>query len=304
MTPQNSPWPAGSLPTSPSSGSQTSFSALLESHGQQPFSAVSASTPAGSQTLTHGTTIVALRYADGVVMAGDRRATAGNVIAHRSMQKVFPADRHSGVSISGVAGVAAEMVKLFQLELEHYEKVEGVQLSLEGKATRLANMIRSNLPMAMQSGMVVIPIFAGFDLRRNVGRIFNYDITGGRYEEAEFHATGSGGTYARSLIKHRWRDALSREEAIDIAVAALFEAADEDSATGGPDLVRGVYPTVATITVEGYTDVSESEISERFAATVRALGTKPSSGDTSALSELAVAPSSSTATTKTKATKS
>ena len=217
--------------------------------------------------LTHATTIVALRYADGVVMAGDRRATAGNVIAHRAMDKVFPADRFSGVSISGVAGVAAEMVKLFQLELEHYEKVEGVALSLEGKATRLSNMIRGNLPAAMQ-GMVVIPIFAGFDLRRRIGRIFNYDVTGGRYEEMEYHATGSGGTYARSLIKQRWRADLTREEALDLALSALFEAADEDSATGGPDIVRGIYPTVATISAKGYLDADPSEISERFAAIV------------------------------------
>ncbi len=227
-----------------------------------------ASTGGDGSALTHGTTIVALRYADGVVMAGDRRATAGNVIAHRAMDKVFPADRFSGVSISGVAGVAAEMVKLFQLELEHYEKVEGVALSLEGKATRLSNMIRNNLPMAMQAGMVVIPIFAGFDLRREVGRIFNYDITGGRYEEMEFHATGSGGTYARSLIKQRWIPEITREEALDIALAALFEAADEDSATGGPDMVRGIYPSVATISAKGYLDISESEISERFAMLV------------------------------------
>ncbi len=218
--------------------------------------------------LTHATTIVALRYADGVVMAGDRRATAGNVIAHRTMDKVFPADRYSGVSISGVAGVAAEMVKLFQLELEHYEKVEGVALSLEGKATRLSNMIRNNLPAAMQAGMVVIPIFAGYDLRRKVGRIFNYDVTGGRYEELEFHATGSGGTYARSLIKQRWRDDLTREQAVDIALAALFEAADEDSATGGPDLVRGIYPSVATISAAGYLNAEDSEIAARFAAIV------------------------------------
>lgn len=230
--------------------------------------------------LTHATTIVALRFADGVVMAGDRRATAGNVIAHRSMDKVFPADRYSGVSISGVAGVAAEMVKLFQLELEHYEKVEGVNLSLEGKATRLANMIRNNLPAVMQSGMVVIPIFAGFDLRRRVGRIFNYDVTGGRYEEMEYHATGSGGLYARGLIKQRWHDHLTREEAIDIAIAGLFEAADEDSATGGPDLVRGIYPTVATITSDGYEDVPETEVAERFAATVAAKqqALKPTTG--------------------------
>lgn len=223
-----------------------------------------------STVLTHATTIVALLYADGVVMAGDRRATAGNVIAHRTMDKVFPADRYSGVSISGVAGIAAEMVKLFQLELEHYEKVEGVALSIEGKATRLSNMIRNNLPAAMQAGMVVIPIFAGYDLRRKVGRIFNYDVTGGRYEEMEYHATGSGGTYARSLIKQRWRSDLTREQAVDIALAALFEAADEDSATGGPDLVRGIYPSVATISAAGYIDAADTEIAERFASLVEA----------------------------------
>ena len=242
---------------------------LLDDQGLAPFGRLGAKldglgSPGGSLDLTHGTTIVALRYADGVVMAGDRRATAGNVIAHRSMQKVFPADRWSGVSIWGVAGVATEMVKLFQLELEHYEKVEGVALSLEGKATRLANMIRNNLPMAMQAGMVVIPIFAGFDLRRRQGRIFNYDVTGGRYEEMEFYGTGSGGSYARSLIKQRWTPELDRGAAVDLAIQALFEAADEDSATGGPDAIRGIYPTCATITVDGYTDVAENEISERF----------------------------------------
>ena len=213
-------------------------------------------------------------------MAGDRRATAGNVIAHRAMDKVFPADRYSGVSISGVAGVAMEMVKLFQLELEHYEKVEGVTLSLEGKATRLGNMIRSNLPAAMQTGMVVIPIFAGFDLRRGTGRIFNYDITGGRYEETEFHATGSGGTYARSLIKHRWSPTISRDDAVDLALSALFEAADEDSATGGPDVVRKIYPTIATITADGYVDVPEAEIAERFASLVANVGTVGGGGVT------------------------
>ena len=249
---------------------RASFSELLEHEGLTPFGRMGAKLdsagPLGAPLdLTHGTTIVALRYADGVVMAGDRRATAGNVIAHRAMQKVFPADRWSGVSISGVAGVATEMVKLFQLELEHYEKVEGVALSLEGKATRLANMIRNNLPMAMQAGMVVIPIFAGFDLRRGQGRIFNYDVTGGRYEELEFYGTGSGGTYARSLIKQRWNANLDRGAAVDLAIQALFEAADEDSATGGPDAVRGIYPTCATITVDGYVDVPEREIADRFA---------------------------------------
>jgi proteasome beta subunit len=257
----------GNSPWSVDGERRSSFLELLANDGRLPFAPliqppfeISKSFP----ELTHATTIVALRYADGVVMAGDRRATAGNVIAHRSMQKVFAADRWSGVSISGVAGVAAEMVKLFQLELEHYEKVEGVALSLEGKATRLANMIRANLPMAMQAGMVVIPIFAGYDLRRSQGRIFNYDITGGRYEELEYHGTGSGGTYARSLIKQRWTPSLDRGGAIDLAIEALFEAADEDSATGGPDSVRGIYPTCATIDVDGYTDVTDAEIAERF----------------------------------------
>ncbi len=249
---------------------RSSFIDLLADEGMTPFASVrgpfdAASVGGPGFDLTHATTIVALRYIDGVVMAGDRRATAGNVIAHRSMQKVYPADRWSGVSISGVAGVASEMVKLFQLELEHYEKVEGVALSLDGKATRLANMIRANLPMAMQSGMVVIPIFAGYDLRRGEGRIFNYDVTGGRYEEMEFYGTGSGGTYARSLIKQRWSAQLDRGAALNLAIEALFEAADEDSATGGPDVVRGIYPTCATITVDGYDEVTESEIAERFA---------------------------------------
>lgn len=252
---------------------RSSFAELLGHEGLTPFAGMSAgigaSLAASGHDLTHGTTIVALRYADGVVMAGDRRATAGNVIAHRSMQKVFPADRWSGVSISGVAGVASEMVKLFQLELEHYEKVEGAPLSLEGKATRLANMIRNNLPMAMQSGLVVIPIFGGYDLRRNQGRIFNYDVTGGRYEEMEFYATGSGGTYARSLIKQQWTAQLSRGAAVTLAISSLFEAADEDSATGGPDAIRGIYPTCATITAEGYEEVPETEIAERFAELLR-----------------------------------
>jgi proteasome beta subunit len=249
--------------------SESSFLSVLTAAQQLPFAAFNGSVAVSgslAHTHTHATTIVALRFRDGVIMGGDRRATAGNTIAHRNMDKVFPADRFSGVSISGVAGVAMEMVKLFQLELEHYEKVEGVTLSLEGKATRLANMIRGNLPMAMQSGMVVVPIFAGFDLRRGSGRIFNFDVTGGRYEEMEFHATGSGGTYARSLIKQRWHDGLERDEAIEIALASLFEAADEDSATGGPDVVRGIYPTIATITSAGYVDVSEREIAQRFEA--------------------------------------
>ena len=226
--------------------------------------------------VTHGTTVVAVRYAAGVVMAGDRRATSGNLISHRTMEKVFPADRHSGVAIAGAAGPAMDMVKLFQLQLEHYEKVEGVELSLEGKANQLSAMVRSNLPAAMQ-GFVVVPIFAGYDRRRGVGRLFQYDVTGGRYEETNFATTGSGSLHAGTVIKLGYREQLSREEALDLSISALFNAADEDSATGGPDLVRGIYPTMATISDEGFIKVEEQEIADRFRALVDRLSTPESS---------------------------
>lgn len=217
----------------------------------------------GAVEVTHGTTIVALRFNEGVVMAGDRRATEGYSIASRAIDKVFPADGHSGVAIAGAAGPAVEMVRVFQTELEHYEKVEGVALSLEGKANQLGGMIRRNLPMAME-GLAVVPIYAGYDLRRRVGRIFKYDLTGGRYEESDFHATGSGGRDARTTIKLGFREGLERAEAIQLAVEGLYQAADEDSATGGPDVVRGIYPTVATITAAGFERVSDEEVAQRF----------------------------------------
>jgi proteasome beta subunit len=160
-----------------------------------------------------------------------------------------------------------EMVKLFQLQLEHYEKVEGAPISLDGQANQLSQMVRSNLQMAMQ-GFVVVPLFAGFDTRRGVGRIYTYDPTGGRYEETDFHADGSGGRDARTTVKLGWRSDLSREGAIELAVNALWQAADEDSATGGPDTVRGIYPTVATIDADGFKRVEEQEVAERFAAVI------------------------------------
>jgi proteasome beta subunit len=221
-------------------------------------------------SLRHGTTIAALRYADGIVMAGDRRATEGNLIAHRAMQKVFPADRHSAVAIAGAAGPAMEMVRLFQTQLEHYEKVEGVSLSLEGKANQLGQMVREHLPMAFQ-GLVVVPLFAGYDVPRSQGRIFTYDVTGGHYEEADHAATGSGGRDARTAIKLSWHQDMSREDAVELVVRALYQAADEDSATGGPDVVRGIYPIVATVTSQGYEEVPETEVAERFAATIERL---------------------------------
>jgi proteasome beta subunit len=225
--------------------------------------------------VTHGTTVVAVRYADGVVMAGDRRATSGNLISHRAMEKVYPADRYSGVAIAGAAGMAMDMVKLFQLQLEHYEKVEGVELSLEGKATQLSAMVRGHLPMAMQ-GFVVVPLFAGFDTRRQSGRLFQYDPTGGRYEESNFAATGSGSLHAATVIKLGWRDALDRGDTLDLAIRALFNAADEDSATGGPDLVRGIFPTMATITASGFDRVPEQEVADRFRTLVDTLSTAES----------------------------
>lgn len=221
--------------------------------------------------ITHGTTVVALRYADGVIMAGDRRATSGNLIAHRDMEKVYPADRHSGVAIAGAAGTAIEMVRLFQLQLEHYEKVEGQQLSLEGKANQLSMLVRNNLNMAMQ-GFVVVPLFAGFDLRRNSGRLFEYDATGGRYEDRAYAATGSGSLFAGTVIKVGYRDAMSRNDAVDLAVSSLFQAADQDSATGGPDPIRGIYPLVATITAAGFERLTDADVAARFQAVLAQLG--------------------------------
>jgi proteasome beta subunit len=226
---------------------------------------------AGALSVRHGTTVVALRYAQGVIMAGDRRATEGNIIAHRSMEKVFPADRLSAVAIAGAAGPAIEMVKLFQTQLEHYEKVEGVALSLEGKANQLGQMVREHLPMAMQ-GLVVVPLFCGYDPPRGQGRIFSYDVTGGHYEETDYAATGSGGRDARTTIKLGWRSGIERDEGIELAVRSLYEAADEDSATGGPDLVRGIFPVVATVTADGYEQVGDAEVAERFGALIERRG--------------------------------
>jgi proteasome beta subunit len=196
-------------------------------------------------------------------MAGDRRATAGNFISHRTIEKVFPADRHSGVAIAGAAGPAVQMVELFQLQLEHYEKVEGAPVSLEGKANQLSQMVRSHLPAAM-TGLAVVPIFAGFDTTRGQGRIFQYDVTGGRYEEHDHAATGSGSMQATTVVKLGWTPSLSAAEAVDLALRALLEAADEDAATGGPDMVRGIYPVVATIGADGFQRVGDEELGTRF----------------------------------------
>jgi proteasome beta subunit len=215
--------------------------------------------PLFAADVPHGTTVLAIRYRGGVVMAGDRRATAGYSIASRRIEKVFPADELSGVAIAGAAGPAVELVKLFQVQLEHYEKVQGDTLSLEGKANQLAQLVRANLPAAMQ-GFVVVPLFAGYDPRREVGRVFSYDVTGGRYEEADFQTQGSGSVHARNWIKAAWRDDLSADDATVLAIRALFAAADEDVATGGPDLVRRIFPTIARIDDAGYEPLAESTV--------------------------------------------
>jgi proteasome beta subunit len=207
----------------------------------------------------HGTTIVAATYDGGVIMAGDRRATIGNVIAQRDIQKVFPTDEFSCVGIAGSAGLAIEMVRLFQVELEHYEKLEGATLSLDGKANRLSAMIRNNLAMAMQ-GLAVVPLFAGYDLVANTGRIFSYDVTGGRYEETAFHSVGSGSMFARGSLKKLYRDNLSADECVTAVIQALYDAADDDSATGGPDLARRIFPVVHVISDDGQRRMPDTDV--------------------------------------------
>jgi proteasome beta subunit len=207
----------------------------------------------------HGTTIVAATYAGGVVMAGDRRATMGNIIAQRDIEKVFPADEFSAVGIAGTAGIAVEMVRLFQTELEHYEKIEGTTLSMDGKANRLAALIRGNLAMAMQ-GLSVVPLFAGFDLTADQGRIFSYDVTGGRYEETAFHSVGSGSLFARGSLKKLYRADLTERECVTAVVQALYDAADDDSATGGPDLTRRIFPVVQVITADGGRRLADDDV--------------------------------------------
>jgi proteasome beta subunit len=222
----------------------------------------------------HGTTIVSLLFDGGVVMAGDRRATMGNVIANRDMEKVFAADDYSVVGIAGTAGIAIELVRLYQVELEHYEKIEGAIMSLEGKANRLASMIRSNLALAMQ-GLTVVPTYAGFDLESATGRIYSYDVTGGCYQENGHHSSGSGSVFARGALKKLWRPGLDEQQAVAIAVESLYDAADDDSATGGPDLGRQIWPTVAVVDHSGARFVGQDALEEHVQRIVAARRDNP-----------------------------
>jgi proteasome beta subunit len=244
-------------------GSNPSFIDVVRSVAPESLASASGGQPSSPGLaplqVPHGTTVLALRFDTGVVMAGDRRAVEGFSIADERIEKVFPADEYSTVAIAGAAGQATEIVRLFQTELEHYEKVEGERLSLEGKANRLAQMIRANFPMALQ-GLVVVPLFAGYDTRRREGRIYRYDVTGGRWEEADYHATGSGGVHARGTLKKRWRQGLDRAVAVRVAVEALWDASQEDVATGGPMPARGVFPSVKVVTEAGIEVVSDDEL--------------------------------------------
>jgi proteasome beta subunit len=246
-------------------GASPSFVDLVRSERPEAIPEALRRAAATELQVASATTVLGLRYADGTLLAGDRRATAGNLIADARMRKVFPADDYSAIAIAGAAGQAVELVKLFQLELEHYEKITGDRLSLEGKANRLAQMIRENFPMAMQ-GLVVVPLFGGFDERRGEGRLFYYDAIGGRWEEDDFQATGSGALPAKNSLKKRWRPGLAREEAIRVAVEALIDAADDDAATGGPDPARGIYPVLLTVGPQGAAEVPEDEVAAAVAA--------------------------------------
>ncbi|GAA0371033.1 proteasome subunit beta [Actinoallomurus spadix] len=224
--------------------------------------------------LPHGTTILSLTFEGGVLMAGDRRATMGNLIAQRDLEKINYADEYSAVAFAGTVGTAIEMVRLFQFELAHYEKIEGRRLSLDGKARRLATLVQGNLGAAMQ-GLVVVPLFAGYDLDRGVGRIYSFDVTGGPYEMKDFHADGSGSPYARGALKKLYRRGMSQEDAVVAAVQALYDAADDDSATGGPDLTRRIYPSVAVVTEDGYRRLPEDEVRSVAEAVVAARHDSP-----------------------------
>ncbi len=248
--------PIGPLPLdAPVPGS--SFTDLLESIGATP--AFNLPPGATLPSVPEGTTVLALRYEGGVVMAGDRRATEGHLVAHRRIRKVFTADHYSAVAIAGVAGLAMDMVKLFQVELEHYEKIEGLRLSLDGKASFLARLVRGQLPMAIQ-GLVVVPMFAGFDIKESVGRVYTYDVVGGRYEETDFGSTGSGSRLAKAYLRTAYREDMTGQDAVATAINALVAASSEDTATGGPDLKRGILPNVVRIDADGLVELEDETI--------------------------------------------
>ncbi|MCC5578653.1 proteasome subunit beta [Microtetraspora sp. AC03309] len=240
----------------------SSFTEFLGAHAPDllPTRAQALAAPVGDQ-IPHATTIVAATCAGGVVMAGDRRATSGNMISQRDMEKVFRTDDYSCMGIAGTASTGIEVARLYRVELEHYEKMEGRSLSTEGKANRLAAMIRGNLAMAMQ-GLVVVPLFAAYDPDRDAGRIFGYDVGGGPYEQRQYHSIGSGSIFARGSLKKLYRENATPEDTVLTCLQALYDAADDDSATGGPDVTRKIWPVVSVITADGFRRLSDEEVAE------------------------------------------
>ncbi len=268
---------AGRLPAAFHTPGITSFAEFLATHDPRAMPGFRAS-PGTAPEAPHGTTIVAASHTAGVLMAGDRRATMGNIIAQRDMEKVFAADEFSVIGIAGTAGTAVEVVRLFQVELEHYEKLEGTPLSLDGKANRLSALIRGNLGMAMQ-GLAVVPLLAGYDLDAEdparAGRILSYDVTGGRYEEHSFHSVGSGSMFARGALKKLFREDFSESEAALACIQALYDAADDDSATGGPDLTRQIWPVIMSVTADGVRRLSDSDVGDLVERVVAERMTSP-----------------------------
>ncbi len=279
MSAEHDPLRGTGLPASFTTPGSASFTEFLAAQAPQLLPGARLGGHAGSALtlpVPHGTTIIALTFAGGAVMAGDRRATMGSMVAQRDIEKVFPADGRSCVGIAGTAGIAVELVRLFQVELEHYEKIEGIPLSLEGKANRLSTLLRANLGLAMQ-GLAAIPLFAGYDDERARGRIFSYDVTGGRYEELDYHSVGSGSVFARGSLKKLFSQDLSEASAITVALEALYDAADDDSATGLPDVSRGIYPVVAVVDADGFRRIAETDV-ERAVRTVIARRTERPDG--------------------------
>ena len=275
MTPAD-PTASGRLPHAFTTPGSSSFVDFLAGHapgllpGNRPL-------PVGGVQAPHGTTIVALSFAGGVLIAGDRRATMGNLIASRDVEKVYITDEYSAAGIAGTAGIAIELIRLFAVELEHYEKIEGVPLTFDGKASRLSSMVRGNLPAAMQ-GLAVVPMLVGYDLGTGEGRIVSYDLVGGRAEERSgYHAVGSGSLFAKSSLKKLYSRGLDADAALRLAVEALYDAADDDSATGGPDLARRIYPSAVTITADGALDIP-AERAEEVARAVVAERTEQQEG--------------------------
>ncbi|MFD1150319.1 proteasome subunit beta [Saccharothrix hoggarensis] len=272
-------YPAASLPPAYLRPGSSSFTDFLRAQAPELLPS-SRKLPEGSTVQApHGTTIVALTFDGGVVIAGDRRATMGNVIAQRDMKKVFITDDYSAVGIAGTAGIAVEIVRLYAVELRHYEKIEGVSLSLDGKANRLSSMIKGNLDAAM-AGLAVVPLFVGFDTdaadERRAGRIVSYDVTGGRYEDSQgYQAVGSGSLFAKSALKKLYNPDADAEAATRAAMEALYDAADDDSGTGGPDVIRRIYPVVVTITADGAVQLSDEQTATLAESVVEGRRTNP-----------------------------